>query len=142
MGFDQVMHAFQSVATPAPSVDWADGEGDSKEHFKRMKDVEKEVTGMITINAIFNCLHILPLVYLAWTVTERQWLLEESIGALDMETEAYVKVWKILPTTLAILIIGPIISSYLFKKINSSYHQSAKIISEEIEKDKAEKQCC
>ena len=63
-GFDQFMHAFQSIVTPAPSVDWAEGEGDSLEHFERLKNVEKEVTGMITINAIFNSLHTLPLVYL------------------------------------------------------------------------------
>ena len=59
-----------------------------------------------------------------------------------METEAYIKVWKILPTTLATFIIGSIASSYLFKKINSTYHQSAAIVSEEIKKEKAENQYC
>ena len=63
-GFDQIMHAFQSVVMPAPSVDWADGVGDCKEHFDRMKGIQKEVIGMITINAIFNILHLLPITYL------------------------------------------------------------------------------
>ena len=62
--FDQIMHAFQSVATPFSSKDWADGEGSCEEHFERMKMVEKEVVATIKINAIFLVLHILPLAYL------------------------------------------------------------------------------
>ena len=58
------MHAFQSVATPFFSKDWADGEGTCEQHFERMKTVEKEVIGTIKINAIFLILHILPLGYL------------------------------------------------------------------------------
>ena len=58
------MHAFQSVATPFSSKDWADGEGTCEEHFERMKTVEKEVIGTIKINSIFLVLHILPLAYL------------------------------------------------------------------------------
>ena len=58
------MHAFQSVITPFSSKDWADGEGNCKEHFKRMKIMDKEVVGTIKINAIFQFLHILPLAYL------------------------------------------------------------------------------
>ena len=52
------------MVTPAPSVDWADSEGDCKELYGRMKIIESEVTGMITINAVFNILHLLPLSYL------------------------------------------------------------------------------
>ena len=63
-GFDQIMHAFCSIITPAPSVDWMQGQGDCKEHHDRMKGIKKEVTGMVKINWIFNFLHILPLVYL------------------------------------------------------------------------------
>ena len=58
------MHAFQSVATPFSSKDWAYGEGSCKQHFERMKMVEKEVIGTIKINAVFLVLHILPLAYL------------------------------------------------------------------------------
>ena len=58
------MHAFQSVATPFSSKDWADGEGTCEEHFESMKTVEKEVIGTIKINAIFLILHMLPLSYL------------------------------------------------------------------------------
>lgn len=62
--FDQIMHSFQSVITPAPSVDWVYGQGDCEDHFKRMKDVQKEVAGVIKINFLFNILHILPITYL------------------------------------------------------------------------------
>ena len=65
--FDQIMHAFQSVATPFLSKDWADGEGTCEEHFERMKIVEKEVIGTIKINSIFLIMHILPLAYLGKT---------------------------------------------------------------------------
>ena len=58
------MHAFQSVATPFSSKDWADGVGTCEQHFERMKTVEKEVIGTIKINAIFLLLHMLPLAYL------------------------------------------------------------------------------
>ena len=58
------MHAFQSVATPFSSKDWADGEGTCEEHFECMKTVEKEVIGTIKINSIFLVLHTLPLAYL------------------------------------------------------------------------------
>ena len=62
--FDQLLHSFQSVITPAPSVDWADGQGDEVDHFNCMKMNQKEVLGVIKINAFFNFLYILPLAYL------------------------------------------------------------------------------
>ena len=62
--FNQLLHSFQSVITPAPSVDWADGQGDEVDHFNRMKMNQKEVIGVIKINAFFNFLYLLPLAYL------------------------------------------------------------------------------
>ena len=62
--FDQLLHSFQSVITPAPSVDWADGQGDEVDHFNRMKMNQKEVIGVIKINAFFNFIYLLPLAYL------------------------------------------------------------------------------
>ena len=63
-GFDQVMHSWQSVICAAPSVDWSVGQGGCKEHFDRMKTIEKEVLETAMINSVFQVLHISPLVYL------------------------------------------------------------------------------
>lgn len=63
-GFDQVMHSWQSVICPAPSVDWSVGQGGCKEHFDRMKTIENEVVETAMINSVFQGFHILPLVYL------------------------------------------------------------------------------
>jgi len=135
--FDQIMHSFQSVITPAPSVDWAYGQGDCEDHFKRMKDVQKEVAGVIKINSLFNILHILPITYLAWTVTKRHWLLEESIGTMTIENEAFKTIWITFSVALVAFIVGPILSCSLLKRINSSFHPCHDIIAEEIKKEKA-----
>jgi hypothetical protein len=58
------MTSFQSVITPAPSEDWAVGPGTITDHVQRLKTVKREVIGTIKINAIFNLLNVLPLVYL------------------------------------------------------------------------------
>ena len=63
-GFDQVMHSWQSVICPAPSVDWSVGQGGCKEHFDRMKTIENEVVETAMINSVFQGFHILPLIYL------------------------------------------------------------------------------
>ena len=62
--FDQFMTSFQSVITPAPSEDWAFSPGTITDHVQRLKTVKREVIGTIKINAIFNLLNVLPLVYL------------------------------------------------------------------------------
>ena len=62
--FDQLMMSFQSVITPAPSEDWAFSPGTITDHVQRLKTVKREVIGTIKINAIFNLLNVLPLVYL------------------------------------------------------------------------------
>ena len=62
--FDQLMTSFQSVITPAPSEDWAFSPGTITDHVQRLKTVKREVIGTIKINAIFNLLNVLPLVYL------------------------------------------------------------------------------
>ena len=43
---------------------WENSQGDCEDHFKCMKDIQKEVTGVIKINSLFNILHILPITYL------------------------------------------------------------------------------
>ena len=73
---------------------------------------------------------------LACTVTARQWLLEESIGSMDIEFQAFKTVWFIFSISLFSMIFGPIISVALFKKINSSLHPCYDIIEEEIKRDK------
>ena len=72
----------------------------------------------------------------------RQRILEESIGALEMENEAYHNVFTIIFACLLIFIIGPIISSFFFKKINTSFHLCQQLIAEEMKKEKQGKKCC
>lgn len=126
---------FQSI-TPAPSVDWADCQGDISDHVEHMKTVEKEVVGAITINSLVNICHLIPVTYLACTITARQWLLEESIGTMGIEDEAFKNVWIILSVSLLSMVFFPIISVALFKKINTTLHPCYDIIKEEIQKDK------
>ena len=61
---DQFIHAFHCVILPTPSVDWESGQGDCEEHFRRMENVQNEVIGTIKINALFQSLHLMPLLYL------------------------------------------------------------------------------
>ena len=62
--YDQFIHSISSVFGPVPSVDWSVDEGTCAEHYKRMMETTKEVQGTITINAIFQSLHLLPVFYL------------------------------------------------------------------------------
>jgi hypothetical protein len=62
--FDQIVQAFKSVTSVAPSMDWSDCQGDRQAHFKQMISVQKEVIGTIVINSIFQIMHVLPMAYL------------------------------------------------------------------------------
>ena len=66
---------------------WAYSQGDCEDHFKRMKDVQKEVTGVIKINSLFNIFHILPITYLG------NYLLFHS-QYLNNISEAYKQNWS------------------------------------------------
>ena len=72
----------------------------------------------------------------ACTITARQWLLEESIGAMEIENQAFKTVWIIFSISVFSMIFGPIISVALFKKINSTLHPCYDIIEEEIQEEK------
>ena len=62
--FDQLAHSFQSVLTPAPSVDWGKTQGDISQHLAAMKMIQREVKSTILINAIFQGIHVIPMFYL------------------------------------------------------------------------------
>ena len=62
--FDQMTHSFQSVLTPAPSVDWGKTQGDVAQHLAAMKMIQREVKSTILINAIFQVIHAIPMFYL------------------------------------------------------------------------------
>ena len=64
MSFDKFTHVMQSIITPGPAKDWANGQGDCAEHRSRMKSVETEVLATIIINLVFNVIHLLPLAHL------------------------------------------------------------------------------
>ena len=52
------------VITPAPSKNWEDCTGGCEEHFEHMKIVEQEVLETIRINAIFQLIHLSPMIHL------------------------------------------------------------------------------
>ena len=97
-----------------------------------------------------KCNEIMPSVYLvkdynatliffpAWTVGKRHLILENSIGTMTIENEAFKTIQMIVSVTLIILSLGPVLSIYLFKWINTSLHPYYVIIEEEV---KAEKGC-
>ena len=87
----------------------------------------------------FSSQSLLNLFFLAVTVTKRHWLLEESIGTMKMENEAFQTIWIIFSVTLSMFIVGPILLCIFFKKITTSFHLYQDVIAEEIEKEKAEK---
>ena len=62
--FDQLAHSFQSVLTPAPSVDWGQTQGDIAQHLATMKMIQREATSTIFINTIFQGIHLIPMFYL------------------------------------------------------------------------------
>jgi len=136
LGFlDQLVHSFKSVTLPAPSTDWETTQGDSEEHFVEMKNVETEVVSTIKINFLFQILHLTPMLYLAYTVTKRQWILEDSIGTMDIENEAFATIWITIIVSLSIFLIGPILSCLLFKWANSKLNPCFGIITEEVKKE-------
>ena len=71
---------------------------------------------------LFNLVTYFLSLILAWTVTKRHWLLEESIGTMTIENEAFKTIWITFSVALISFIVRPILSCSLFKRINSSYH--------------------
>jgi len=107
-----------------------------------MKTIENEVVETTMINSVFQGFHILPLVYLACTVTSRHLLLRNSLGTMKIEEDALFTIWLTLGLVTMFFIIGPTLSCYLFKWTNSSLHLSFDIVADEVEKEKAEKKKC
>ena len=87
---------------------------------------------------MFSSQSLLNAFFLAMTVTKRHWLLEESIGTMKMENEAFKTIWIVFSVTLAMFIVGPFLLCSFFKKITTSFHLCHDVIAEEIEKEKAE----
>ena len=73
---------------------------------------------------------------LALTVTKRHWLLEESLGAMDIENDALKKLWITISVATASLILGPILSCSMFKWINGSLHPYNDIIKDQFKEEK------
>ena len=72
-------------------------------------------------------------------MTKRQWLLEESIGAMDIENQAFQQLWIILSVCTVSLIFGSILSCIMFKWINGSLHPYIDIIADQIKEEKTGK---
>ena len=80
----------------------------------------------------------------AYTVTQRHWLLENSIGTMLIENKAFETIWITILVSLIVFILGPILSCFIFKKANGSLHPCFGIIAEEAEKEqqKSKRKCC
>ena len=78
---------------------------------------------------------------LALTVTKRHWLLEESIGTMDIENQAFKTLWITLLVGIVSLIFGPILSCIIFKWINGSLHPYIEILADQIKEKKTIKKC-
>ena len=61
---EKVLHCAESTSFPYAVRDWDFKKGGPQEHYARMKDVRFEVSWNISINLIFNCSLLVPLVYL------------------------------------------------------------------------------
>ena len=72
---------------------------------------------------------------IAYTVTQRHWLLEKTIGTMQIEDKAFETIWITILFSLIVFIVGPILSCFIFKKANSSLHPCFGIIAEEAEKE-------
>ena len=68
-------------------------------------------------------------------VTFRHLILQESIGTLALEDEAFFNVWMIFSATFACSIIVPFLLTSLFKWINTLHHPCHEIIKDEIKKN-------
>jgi hypothetical protein len=80
----------------------------------------------------------------AYTVSQRHWLLERSIGTMLIEDKAFETIWITILVSLIIFIVGPILSCFIFKKANGSLHPCFGIIADEVEKEenKTKRKCC
>ena len=76
---------------------------------------------------------------LAFTVTQRHWLLEESIGAMDIENQAFKSLWITLSVGIVSFIFGSILSYIMFKWINGSLHPYIEILADQIKEKKTPK---
>ena len=76
---------------------------------------------------------------LALTVSHRHWILEESIGAMDIENDAFKTLWITLSIGTVSLVFGSILSCIMFKWINGSLHPYIEIIADQIKEEKTVK---
>ena len=76
---------------------------------------------------------------LALTVSHRHWILEESIGAMVIEKDAFKTLWITLSVGIFSLFFGSILSCIMFKWINGSLHPYIEIIADQIKEEKMAK---
>ena len=56
-----------------------------------------------------------------------------------IENEAFLTIWITLSVTAMSFVLGPILSCYLFKLVNTSMHPCYEIIEDDIKTEMAEK---
>ena len=55
---------FTFYITPAPSEDWSELKGDCEDHYSRMREIQREVSSTIGINAAYQFIQLLPITFL------------------------------------------------------------------------------
>ena len=76
--------------------------------------------------------HKYSLFFSVLNVVKRHWLLEASIGTMDLENEAYKTVIILFSATLVTLTCLPILAMTLFKQLNTRLHPCFPIIEYEV----------
>merc|ERR1712051_725077 len=71
---------------------------------------------------MYNLLLLVPIYALAMKISERHRILYETIGYLEEESLAKVKVWTIAGLSLYFVIIFTVVEAWLFILYNNKYH--------------------
>ena len=147
---DRIIHAMENTQIPAPMNDWDEGPGSVKVHKKRRKTVEIEIAMTILANFLVHCLMLFPLeilgkpfenilrtllklfcLFSAKRVHQRHSILEQTIGALPEEIEAYDTIRNLSPLMFLALIILTLVQLALYLVFNRFFHPFKEILSSE-----------
>jgi hypothetical protein len=124
----KLLHCFENTNIPSPCEEWDSGSGNASEHYERMKANKIENLAVIFTNFICNLLLLVPIYALGMKISERQGLLYETIGYLEEESLATVKVWMIAGLSLFFVIIFTLVEALLFILYNNKYHPFKNIL--------------
>ena len=145
-GLDCLIHCICNTNTPYSMEDWDEEKGQVESHRHRQKLVFRETFVTICINFFFNSILLTPIILLSKlkemtqshnlisfqnsgvTIFERKEILENSIGVLPQEWEAFRDIQLALGLgygSLLLLTLGQILMFHLY---NGSWHPLSRIV--------------